>query len=319
MKKILLAAAISAFAFINVQAQVSNQGLKSSYPLNGNFDDTYASLNGDALNSPVSATNRAQVIDAAMSFDGIASYAIIPFNQDGLTKTFNIWFNADNIFSDIGTILSMDNGQLENGLVLLAVQRQNNVDRLLMSAGDASSTYSIPNLKNAWHMLTISINDNLATHYIDGDSIGTNVNQKIHSADGILGITLAASRAGFNRFFDGRLDDLRVYDIALTSAEVKSLYQNTLTNTFVASTTNTLGSVVVYPNPAEQELNYKYTSSHAAQTLKVLNTLGQVVMNGNVTLTEGTISTSSLSTGIYFLQLLDASSRVIAIEKFMVK
>ncbi len=79
--------------------------------------------------------------------------------------------------------------------------------------------------------------------------------------------------------------------------------QSTIGLDKISANTN---SFDVYPNPASNEVNVKIeTSNSASSTIKVLNTLGQVVITKSVSLTAGLntipVDTKQLSSGIYYV------------------
>lgn len=76
--------------------------------------------------------------------------------------------------------------------------------------------------------------------------------------------------------------------------------------TGLSSNLNNANSFDVYPNPASNEVNLKIeTSTSASSTIKVVNTLGQVVIAKQVSLSIGVntipVDTKQLSSGIYYV------------------
>ena len=81
---------------------------------------------------------------------------------------------------------------------------------------------------NTWYMVTWSIDRNTqtATAYIDGDKIGS---LDISSVTGVLGysnLDIGRDTNGLSsRYWSGNIDEVRIYNRALSAAEVKQLYQ----------------------------------------------------------------------------------------------
>lgn len=87
------------------------------------------------------------------------------------------------------------------------------------------------------------------------------------------------------------LDNINLYDVPTTG---------------IATNVNNANSFDVYPNPASNEVNVKIeTSGSASSTIKVVNTLGQVVIVKQVSLNNGVntiaVDTKQLSSGIYYV------------------
>lgn len=68
----------------------------------------------------------------------------------------------------------------------------------------------------------------------------------------------------------------------------------------------TADDLLLYPNPAQNELTIAYDSNIVMDHIEIKNELGQVVMRMNPTSSQFTIDASSLSDGIYFLTAYSA-------------
>ena len=57
----------------------------------------------------------------------------------------------------------------------------------------------------------------------------------------------------------------------------------------------------IYPNPVKNELNI--TSANSLKNVKIINAIGQEIMNENVAGNHYKVNTSSFNKGIYFVQI----------------
>lgn len=93
-----------------------------------------------------------------------------------------------------------------------------------------------------------------------------------------------------------------------------------LTNRFPTSVTTINRSkedVVMYPNPARDELNVIYNGNSSIKNIAVYNLIGKVVNVYKVTSNNNAnLDISSIPSGIYFIRLVDAQGRVVATRKF---
>ena len=83
---------------------------------------------------------------------------------------------------------------------------------------------------------------------------------------------------------------------------------------------NTTNILEVYPNPAHNQL-YINTGDYAAMSgylLKIINPLGQIAFVNAFNQSVFTINISSWSTGVYFLQILDASNAVVETKEIVI-
>lgn len=78
---------------------------------------------------------------------------------------------------------------------------------------------------NAWHHFVVTLSGNTGTLYIDGAVAATNTSMTLHPSN--LGNT-ANNWIGKSQwsdpYFKGKIDEFRIYNIALTAAQVTSLY-----------------------------------------------------------------------------------------------
>ena len=98
--------------------------------------------------------------------------------------------------------------------------------------------------------------------------------------------------------FDSRWDaysnacGVTIYD---ASASARDLHKNALK---------------VYPNPVSQMLNVQWKQQELGNTYKVINHLGDVVLQGQITGNETSVDVSSLSTGIYMLSTSLSTTKI---------
>ncbi len=82
--------------------------------------------------------------------------------------------------------------------------------------------------------------------------------------------------------------------------------------TGIISVDQILNSLIVFPNPTNTVLNINTKSNY--KTIEVINTLGQILLTKE---NSFVINVSSISSGIYFIQLFDAKVALVGREKFI--
>ncbi len=78
----------------------------------------------------------------------------------------------------------------------------------------------------SFHNVVVVINGNTATMYLDGTAVGTDTAttlSKVNWSQAFIGRPGAAGA----RFFNGKIDDVRIYNSALSASQVSSLYGST--------------------------------------------------------------------------------------------
>jgi hypothetical protein len=138
---------------------------------------------------------------------------------------------------------------------------------------------------------------------------------------------------------NGKLDDIGIWNRALTQQEITQLFnQNqcitniTVTDTLIInvgqlSYTNPVSfanNITIYPNPASTQVNISFNNitDLAGGSIKIINSLGQQVATTPITAT-GTNTTMSLNTwggtGLYFVQILNAQGQILDIKKIILQ
>ena len=121
---------------------------------------------------------------------------------------------------------------------------------------------------------------------------------------------LGMAENGSLNFFNGAIDDLKIYNYALSQAEVTSLFtSNTLSSSDFSQ--NNL-AVVISPNPASEYLNLETAST--LKSVEVYNIQGQKVLESN----QKQINIADLTSGMYMVKIQDMNNHQMT-KKVMVK
>lgn len=202
-----------------VSAQIPTQNLVAHYPFNGNTVD--ASGNGnDAVN--VNATlieDRYGAANAAYQFNGEDAYLDIANDFDYPERTINLWFYIDSIDMH-GAIYDTDHPGLTYGHTKIFVTETDGMDTL-------EAAISIPHdqrpiTRGVWHMITIVRTDVRTQTFLNCEPMDTRDNSENSSVDGVTGTRIGTTRL-FDRFFEGRVDDIRIYDATLDEEDIREL------------------------------------------------------------------------------------------------
>ena len=192
------------------------KGLVGYWPLNGNAkDSTPYSNNGTLVNSPTLTTDREGRANSAYSFSG-SNYISISsgpsLNNDPVS--FALWVNEPS--SSYGTFLI---GKSTYGALL----RDNGSGNYQWDiAGYYDVFASIPSY-NQWHFLVGTYNGSTEDLYVDGTLHATASLSVTPTGTTDLGIG-ACIFCGPGQYTTGSIDDVRIYNRALNSAEVQALY-----------------------------------------------------------------------------------------------
>lgn len=238
MKKSLLAFLIAAaplFVFAQLPSYLPTDGLVGWWPFNGNANDESGNGNDGTVNAASLVTDRCGNFNSAYSFDGSTNY--IQCQNAGPTGnpviTFTCWIktastNYGNIISYGGNSESGQdfrvfiNGNCPNSIAFDTYDNQkskvnsyiNSWDFycVLYDGGIGNNTTASSFYKNGILMTTECFNVNISS---------TNISNLIPITFGKYHGTLPANPTGF---YEGILDDIGIWNRALTEQEITALY-----------------------------------------------------------------------------------------------
>lgn len=240
MKKIFFA-----FLFLSqsgfAQTDITN-GLQLYYPFNGNAIDASGNNNNPSFNNATLTADRLGNANSAYHFNGINSYIRIPNNPSlnfGNTITLSVWVKPTGFYYDIchaNSILSkgsasflpgnyalrFDDALFTDGQGCSGDRLKDSVHQNFRGTATPLKAYTPFIKKNQWYSLVYTNDGNTARLYVDCE-LKYAVNFKEHftnDEDLFLGKT---DDSLFPFWLNGDLDDLRIYDRALTEKEIFTL------------------------------------------------------------------------------------------------
>ncbi len=227
MKLRLLITTIVFFAIIltNVTAQsfITN-GLVAYYPFNGNANDASGNSNNATTVQATLTTDRFNNPNQAYNFDGVSSY--IGFTNVPTTQvdnwTMTAWVKPASLNQEGSVVeLGYDDGYAANGYsfdVMGNATVGNQLYAVFGNVGVLPGGFTFTST-NQWYQIAMLRNSGVTTYYVNGVATSnstaatpyTPTSFRIGSATGV-------------RFFNGAIDDVRIYNRALASNEVATLY-----------------------------------------------------------------------------------------------
>lgn len=210
------------------QNSKSASGLVGMWSFNGpDYDSSSTTAevldvsgNGNRGNN-FSATLTQGKVGQALNFNGTNSRVIIPDSNslDATNVTVSAWFRADS-WAD-----GDRNGVFIKGeAYYLTVDPNGKIH--VYAYGKTSAGYHASNATlniNEWYHVALTIDDNGFKTYINGvldNTVSTGGSVSVSGADAAIG----SEHNGTGRFFNGKIDEVRVYNRALSAAEIKQLY-----------------------------------------------------------------------------------------------
>ncbi len=208
------------------------QGMTGYYPFNGNVQDASGNNRHGVIMEALFTKDRFGKPASALSFDGINDKVSLNYSYSGYQElTVSAWINVKDLGSNFQTILGADNSTFSffnlnqyNGAVLGAYTSET------QNAASNSYVYMssvMPyNPQNTWAHVLMRIKSGDSKFFLNGQVISTSTQAfSFITATGLLNIG-----DSFGNAFKGEIDDLRIYNRALTDVEVAALYNSEAPN-----------------------------------------------------------------------------------------
>lgn len=299
-----------------VPSYVPTDDLVGWWPFNGNANDESGNGNDGVVNGATLTTDRNGMIEAAYSFNGVSDF--IETTAQGplgtTARTFSFWVRTDNIAHQTPIdYYGVDGGAFQPIL-------NNPCPGLGVDAGTGVVTRGDETLLDAsWHHCTLVFDPTVGTTissvimYIDGveqASIACNAldaNADVNTTS--TGPVLFGKTTSNVRYVNGDLDDIGIWNRALTSTEVTGLY--TGLGVGVTETTNGAAHLLVFPNPSAGRFVLEISLSGKIG-MHVLDIAGRQVYTGSLPTNAGSgqhrVDLTGLSSGTYQLQVWNNST-----------
>ncbi len=272
--------------------------LVAYYPFDNNTNDEQFCHFYDAenINNVLFTTDRFSLQNSAVSFDGSNFLKANSFNAtfDELTVTY--WFSADNTNGNqfiVGTNYS------EGWVFSTYFWGQLGLSLYVDGKGAPDQVWGGWLQANKWYFATFTFDGLSARIYVDGVQKGEKIWEVPAKLNTFANTPLYLGARNNSEFFTGKLDDVRIYNKALSSEEILQLMN---TNGIESSFDRDL---IIYPNPVNDKIIIATNVPIINAEISLMNILGETVsvyvckeLNQQKPFM---INTENLSNGLYFI------------------
>lgn len=223
---------------ITLLAQSLSDGLIAYYPFNGNANDESENDFHGIVHNAVLTTNRNGVPNSAYSFDGIDDYIQV-LHDDALNLetdfSISLWTEVSDVQeaeNGINDIIRKWTGNAEGypfGISYLnPLADDAKEDRILYARYDGQlcdnvlETHSVTVTNNTFIHVVMIKEGGTIRHYLNNEMVAEVTDPTTCTTANTADITIGC-RGNLVRFFKGKIDDIRIYDRALTKNEVAQL------------------------------------------------------------------------------------------------
>ena len=213
------------FSFVATSSAEQNgevdltEGLVAYYPFNGNADDESGNGNDGTANGALLTEDRFGNANSAYNFDGVDNYLNFG-NNDSLNITEAIsliaWIYPRSL--EKGRIISKWGYHSGYELDVVSDEIRFNLNQYVQA------TSSISGMENQWIFVSATWDGNIVKLYINNSLVDSSdyAESLVTSPNNLL-IGEMANFAPIG-YFNGILDDLRIYNRALSESEIQQLY-----------------------------------------------------------------------------------------------
>jgi hypothetical protein len=197
-----------------------NVGLVAYYPLNGNLNDESGSGFHGVNNNAISTTDRKNINGRALFFNGIDAYATIPHPQIGNlinVATISYWFYTVDTIKHTNYIISKGEVPAMNNWKFSCYYNYLDYDLRTNSAYCGDLAYC---LLNRWYHIVLVKDINSYSFYINGT-----YKHKLEITKDISNTQDLYIGGNPYGYFKGKIDDIRIYNRALSETEITQLYK----------------------------------------------------------------------------------------------
>ncbi|OAD24035.1 LamG domain protein jellyroll fold domain protein, partial [Candidatus Thiomargarita nelsonii] len=208
-----------------------SDGLVAYYPFDGNAQDASGNGNHGTVNGATLTEDRFGNPESAYSFNGINNYIDLGNVIATNVFSFSVWFTTNSSKRN-QTILGNYRpcSYVDTGFILINYGREieSGGPRLQLNK-NAALDYSEDIADNRWHHVVGVFGNNSFYFYVDGILRGsetgsynqTSINTKVGAADAISGGCGVTGES----YFNGKIDDIRIYNRVLSKSEIQQLYK----------------------------------------------------------------------------------------------
>ena len=205
-----------------------NAGLVAYYPFNGNANDESGNGNNGTVFGATLTTDRFWNVDSAYSFDGVNNYISIPDTPElsggyPLDKSVSVWFKVDSMTSYTPIVIKALSTQqvdwrliIRNGKLTFSSYNSWFISEVFCSQTTSEITNGV------WYHGVLVADQSDIYIYVNGNMVGY-----CHNFGGTTDTTAPVTIGAVpykNYYYDGKIDDIRIYNRALSEKEIQELY-----------------------------------------------------------------------------------------------
>jgi hypothetical protein len=228
-----------------VPSYVPTTGLAGYWPFNGNANDESGNGNNGTVNGAALTTDRNGNTNSAYSFDGINDFIIANSNPLYVsdTLTISIWINTNITPPIISNYTIFELGGTGGSDVRWGciAEPDNAVMAIGRGCGGAGNAPISTSYNGGWSNFIFVVSGLNQSIYYNSNLIGNSTNSQITSLScSIANLYFGVSQWSSSYYFNGKLDDIGIWNRALSPQEITDLYNGCQLSVNIQPTNQTI-------------------------------------------------------------------------------
>jgi hypothetical protein len=204
-------------------------GLMASYEFDGNVTDGSPNGNNGTASNIEYVRDRKGNCNRAARFNGTNARVTVPNSASMQSPdrffSYSAWIKIKDWYLSSGTkyaVIMAKTNTSNNGLFAAYINGTSN--QLATRFGNGSVNHMYTFQLEKWYHITVTMDNGNARLYVNGSFISQSNYTKTANNDATLPMEIGREIPGNTEYFNGTLDDFRLFNRALTAPEVTMLY-----------------------------------------------------------------------------------------------
>jgi hypothetical protein len=341
----LLLLASASFSFAQIPNYVPSNGLVGWWPFNGNANDESGNGNNGTVNGATLSTDRFGNTNSSYFFNGgsdriVTNTNTLPSSQTSFTISLWVMYQDTTLYGEIICDRSNSSFDYKYRLHLRSDLQNKPISFASVSNTTTYSSCVGGSVFLRWHHIVVvsDLNSNINTLYFDGTIADTTLGIIYPNITNTttFGANFAPGLPGYDPALVGNIDDIGIWNRALTQQEITNLYNGNICYQTISVTdtlfinTNITGfnpvtyenSIRIWPNPTNDHITIDAGDLNVMNgySIRISNSLGQQMFQSAINQQQFYLDLSTWTgNGMYFVNIIDPSGNIIDVKKIVLR
>ena len=339
---------LTASVIAQVPSYVPTNGLVGWWPFNGNANDESGNGNNGTVNGAILTADRFGNVGKAYSFDGVDDFINCSFSGPaGANIDISVTFWMKTSQSSYGEIIGYGNDQITGQDFRIYINGQQGCNNAMYFDSYSSAKGINTSFLNVWDFYTLKfkgtgLNSVDSSYFYKNGVLQSSgcfySTISLMNISNLFPLTFGKYHGNLipGSFFNGDLDDIGIWNRALTDQEISDLYNAnicyeyvTVTDTLVINTGITgynpityLNTLKIWPNPSNDHITIDAgnLATMNGYSIKIEDAQGQQVFQNAVNQQQFYVDITTWGgNGLYFVRIIDPQGNTVDIKKIVLQ